>query len=461
MKIAITGASGFVGGALIQQLAKTKHNCIALSRSPIADLPQNVEWRNCELFSARSTMEALKDADVVFYLVHSMLPSSRLFQGDFRDTDLLIADNIARSCQENKINQIIYLGGIVPEGHISEHLESRQEVEGVLEATGIPTTVFRAGMVVGEGGSSFEILKTLVLRLPVMVLPKWTRSKTQVIHIKDVATVLSSAIGNSKFYHKIIDLVNGDKLTYEDLLRTTAKGLGLKRFFFSVPIQSVGFSKLWVTIFGNSNYSLVSPLVDSLLCDLPQPEPDILFRDSISYPRYLQMLESMSNEQKMTVSPKKTVKTVHKKSVRSIQRLPGLENLNAEYISREYMKWLPQKFRSLVRVEVDETTGIIDFKLALIGKPILKLKYILDRQNADGQEFRIIGGLLSKTTDTGWLEFRQIQKKRYTLTAIHEFVPSLPWYIYILTQAIMHKYVMNSFGRYLKKKYSETSSSQA
>ncbi len=129
MKIAITGASGFVGQNLIQRLSLTKHKIIALSRLPISNLPKNAEWKQCELFSTTSTMNALKDADVVFYLVHSMMPSSRLFQGDFHDTDLLIADNIARSCIQNKVQQIVYLGGIVPQGFISKHLQSRQEVE--------------------------------------------------------------------------------------------------------------------------------------------------------------------------------------------------------------------------------------------------------------------------------------------------------------------------------------------
>lgn len=451
MKIAITGASGFVGKALIQSLAQSEHSVVALSRSSIPDLPKNAEWRHCELFSSRSTGEALRDADIVFYLVHSMLPSSRLFQGDFRDTDLLIADNIAKACENAQVQHIIYLGGIVPEGHISEHLESRQEVEGVLQATGIPTTVFRAGMVVGSGGSSFEILKTLVLRLPAMVLPHWTESKTQAIHIEDVVRVFMDSINNPKYRNRVLDLVNGEKLIYKDLLTQTAKGFGLKRFFLPVPIRSTGFSKLWVTIFGNSNYSLVSPLIDSLLCDLPQPEPSSIYKDKIHYKSYLEMIKDIPMEDRKNVQTKRKIKTSHRKSVRSIQRLPSLENVNSDWISREYMRWLPKKFRSLIRVKIDESTGIVEFKILFLPKPILVLQYIPGKYEEDRQKFHIIGGILSKTTDTGWLEFRQVQNKRYTLTAIHEFVPSLPWYIYINSQAILHKYVMHSFGRYLAR----------
>ncbi|MCC5816441.1 MAG: NAD(P)H-binding protein [Leptospira sp.] len=451
MKIAITGASGFVGQKLLEKLSDTKHSLIALSRSPIKNLPNNAEWRPCELFSSQSTMEALKGADVVFYLVHSMLPSSRLFQGEFRDTDLLIADNLSRSCKENKVKQIIYLGGVVPEGRISEHLESRMEVEGVLQATGIPVTVFRSGMIVGGGGSSFEILKSLVVNLPVMILPKWTKSQTQAIHIEDVSSVLVDSINNKPYLNKTFDLVNGEKLTYQGLMELTAKGFKLKRYFIPVAIKSAGFSKLWVTFFGKSHYNLVSPLIDSLLCDLPHKEPNPIFSKLIRFKSYLSMVEDNFNLEGLKVQSRPKRKVIHKKSVRSIQRLTKLEHKNSDWIAKEYMTWLTKKFRSLIRVVIQEETGFVEFRFFLIPKPILILQYIAGDFDEDRQKFHIVGGLLSKTKDTGWLEFRQVQNKKYTLTAIHEFVPSLPWYIYVNTQAIVHKKVMESFGRHLNK----------
>ncbi len=451
MNLAIAGGSGFIGKALIKALSDSKHRVYALSRSLIEGLPSNAEWRYCELFSTKSTNNAIQKIDVLFYLVHSMLPSSRLFQGDFRDTDLLIADNISRACKRNHVRQIIYLGGIVPEGHISEHLESRREVEGVLQSTGIPVTVFRAGMVAGVGGSSFEILKNLTLRLPVMILPSWTQSKTQVIHIQDVVRVLLDSVLNPKYMNRTIDLVNGESLNYEDLLRITARELKKKRIFIPVSVRSTGFSKLWVTLFSNSNYSLVSPLIDSLLCDLPQPEPDPVYRHHIHYQTFSSMLHSFPQQELHSVFPRRKRKVLHRKSVRSIQRLPAIPNQNSDWIGREYMRWLPKKFRSLIRVTSSEDTGLVEFRIAFLRKPILILKYIPGDFEDDRQKFHIVGGLLSKTTDTGWLEFRQVQNKKYTLAAIHEFVPSLPWVLYINTQAILHKIVMNSFGRYLQK----------
>lgn len=448
MKIAITGASGFIGQKLIQTLANTEHNVLALSRSPIVSLPSNAEWRYCELFSTQSTLEALEGIDFVFYLVHSMLPSSRLFQGDFHDTDLLIADNIAKACIANKVKKIVYLGGIIPEGFISQHLQSREEVEGVLKATEIDVTVFRSGMIVGEGGSSFEILRSLMLRLPMMILPKWTKRKTQAIHLDDVVRTLQESIQNTAYSNQTIDLVNGESLCYEDLMRKMAKALKLRRIMIPVPINSTGFSKLWVTWFGKSHYSLVSPLIDSLACDLPQVQPNALIAKNIKFKTFDQMLTSVLSS---SFQPKEKTKrsTIHKKNVRSIQRLPSLPAKDSDWIAREYMNWLPKVFKSVIKVDVDKESHKVGFRLFFMKRPLLLLQFIEGKYDEDRQKFHLVGGILTSTNDTGWLEFRQIQNKKYTLTAIHEFVPSLPWYIYVISQAPMHRMVMNAFGRHL------------
>jgi uncharacterized protein YbjT (DUF2867 family) len=160
-RVAIAGASGFVGSHLVPAL-REQFDVIALARQP-RDTVDGVAWRACDLFSTSSTRAALEGVDVAIYLVHSMMPSSRLFQGSFHDTDLLLADNFVRACLHHGVKQIIYLGGLVPEeGFVSQHLQSRHEVEEVLQLSGIPVTALRAGMVVGAGGSSFEILSSLV-----------------------------------------------------------------------------------------------------------------------------------------------------------------------------------------------------------------------------------------------------------------------------------------------------------
>lgn len=282
LRITIAGASGFVGASVLKRVPEA-WLIHALSRGK-GRANGMIDWRKTDLFSLQSSVEALKETDVAVYLVHSMLPSTRLFQGSFADADLLIADNFASACVKNGVKQIIYLGGLVPDANISKHLASRREVEEVFKATGIPCTILRAGMVAGCGGSSFEILRSLVTNLPAMVLPQWTQVSTQVIYIDDLVRVLLASVMKRDFFDKTINVVNGEKLNYECLIRTTCGALGKKRFLLRVPIRSTAFSKLWVSLFSNANYELVAPLIDSLLCELPQKRPADLIAGMIQYP---------------------------------------------------------------------------------------------------------------------------------------------------------------------------------
>jgi len=447
-KIAIAGASGFVGKNLIS-LLKDRHSVRALGRSMPGSSEKGVEWKKTDLFSVSSTIEALKDTDVAIYLVHSMMPSSKLFQGNFHDTDLLLADNFANACKENGVKQIIYLGGLVPEGYISPHLQSRKEVESVLKSTGVPVTALRAGMVVGPGGSSFEILRSLVRKLPVMVLPKWTQSDTQAIFIDDVVGVIAEAVQNENFLGKTLDLVNGENLTYELILKKTAGVLGVKRYMFPVPIASTGFSKLWVQIFGNSTHELVSPLIDSLLCNLPQLQPPGEIAPLIRYKQFEGMIRETLKRDKGPVPARPKRHMVHQDSVRSIQRLPAVRQ-DSHWIAMEYMKWLPTFFPAILKVATFSDSRKIEISLSFFRKPLLVLQYVSGALAQSREKFHIVGGILTKTTHTGWLEFRQIDNKKYTLSAIHEFIPRLPWMIYIWTQAPLHRLVMRAFGKHLK-----------
>lgn len=455
MKIAVTGASGFVGARLIEALGTGHHEVIALSRNRIRDLPPSAHWKAADLFSAQSTADALSGAEIAVYLVHSMMPSTRLFQGDFHDTDLLLADNFGRGCRENGIQRIIYLGGLIPTGHVSSHLESRREVGDVLRATGIPVTELRAGMIVGPGGSSFEILRSLVERLPMMILPEWTQRNTQAVFIDDMVRVLTAAVLDPAYSGRALDIVNGESLTYETLLRQMASTLGLHRLMLPVPIRSTAFSKRWVTWFGGADYELVSPLIDSLLCDLPAASPDPLFRHLIQFDTFSRMAtETLSRPARPTTPKLERIRDQRRKganSVRSIQRLPSLPEKDCSWISMEYMNWLPVLFKTWIRVESDSKTGVVRFVTAPFSVPLLELQYVETRGDEHRKKFHIIGGILSRTSDTGWLEFRQIQHRRYTLAAIHEFVPSLPWFLYRVTQALLHRWVMYRFGVHLQR----------
>jgi uncharacterized protein YbjT (DUF2867 family) len=447
--VAIAGATGFVGSHLIPTLTDVAR-VVALARTPRANDAQ-VEWRSCDLFSSTSTRAALEGVDVVVYLVHSMMPSARLFQGTFHDTDLLLADNVARAAAQCGVQRIIYLGGLAPAaGFVSAHLQSRLEVEEVLASSGVPVTCLRAGMVVGPGGTSFEILRALVERLPWMILPAWTRRAGAVVFLDDIVAVLRGAITDPAFTGRTFDVVTGEPLTYETLLRLTAEALGRRRLMIPVPITSTGFSKRWVQLFSGASYELVAPLIDSLQCDLPQHPPAPEIAPYIRYRTFAQMLaETLRRTPAVAQVPPPRTRPARASTVQSIQRLPSLPHLDARVISNEYMSWLPHFLRAFLRVARDPGTQRITFSFALLPWPLLVLEFVDQGPERLRDKFHIVGGVLTRTTTTGWFEFRQVANRRFTLASIHGFVPALPWAVYVCTQAPIHAWVMRRFGRHL------------
>lgn len=448
--LVVAGASGFVGSQLIETLKKN-YKIIALTRFPRQSTDPQVQWRTCDLYSMGSTFQAVKGASRAIYLVHSMLPQDRLFQASFSDTDLLIADNFIHACQSNGIQQIVYLGGLVPKGYVSPHLKSRLEVEELFQASGIPYTLLRAGMIVGVGGSSFEILVNLVRHLKGMILPNWTNRITQSLYIEDLVSVVKNSLEDPQFQNKIFDVCTGENIRYKDLIAQCSEFLGLKRYLIPVPIESKDFSKLWVSLFGKTNYSLVSPLVDSLLCDLPIEKVDPLIKSLVKVKTFKEMLS------KTLVNPKAPSRTYtnlpHDKrtanTVRSIQRLPSTQNKKAFEISKAYFEWLPKHLRFFLNVKTEG--DLLKFFIMGIPAPLLILKMVQDEFVGERHKFLIVGGLLVAQESKGWLEFRVLNHGKFVLAAIHEFVPQLPWYLYTMSQAKVHLWVMNEFSEFLKK----------
>ena len=193
VRIAIAGGSGFAGKALAAELMRRGHSVRILARS-VADSGegQQLETRQCDVFSLKQVENSLQGCSIAVYLIHSMMPNNRLTQGTFQDLDLIVADNFARACRKRGIDRIVYIGGIVPAGELSQHLKSRLEVEQTLAAYGTPLVALRAGLVIGAGGSSYRILARLVKPLPVMVCPAWTRSRSNPVSLADATAALAA-----------------------------------------------------------------------------------------------------------------------------------------------------------------------------------------------------------------------------------------------------------------------------
>jgi len=449
--VVIAGATGFIGRWFIERFHQD-YRIVALSRSEMLPEPgyDQAEWRQVELYSLSSTEAALTGADYAIYLVHSMMPTTRLHQGNFEDTDLLLADNFGRAAKANGVKQILFMGGLLPEhqsiDELSRHLRSRWEVEQTLGAAGVPVTALRAGIIVGAEGSSFKMIRKLVERLPVMICPTWCQSATQPVELDDALKMMNHCLGNEEVYNGAFDIGGPRPTTYMDMIKTVADLLGKKRIIRKVSFFSPGFSTYWVSLFTDTSKELVAPLVESLRHDLvaiPNPVLDV-FPDRKDFRTAAR--RALFGKEKLTPLPKRKEEKKEKNTVRSVQRLPNPHGHTATYVARIYQRWLPIFFRTLLSVDSDGDVSTFSFG----GTPLLQLQFISDRSDDDRQLFYITGGRLVRRRDYGWLEFRRVLDGKYVISAIHEFVPALPWYVYVLTQANAHAVVMDRFGKYLK-----------
>ena len=452
LTIAIAGASGFIGRALCERLA-TENTVVALSRTA-APSAGGIERRRCDLFSLLDCEVALAGADVAVYLVHSMMPSARLTQASFEDMDLILADNFARAAKRAGVTQIVYLGGIVPEsGALSPHLASRVEVEHALAAHGVPVTTLRASLVIGPEGSSFRILQRLVERLPVMALPRWTRSACQPIHVDDVVALLAGVCGADFARGETFDIGGPEVLSYAALIKRTAAALGRKPAFVEIPFFSPELSRLWVTLVTGTAHELVGPLVSSLRH--PMVARDLRLQERLALPG-LPLDEALRRA--MLPAPTAPARPPPRapivvSTVRSVQRLPLPEERDAVWAAAEYMTWLPRALWPFLWVTVDEA-GLVRFGLLGVGPPLLELAWSRERSLPDRTLLYVVGGLLARITEghRGRLEFRAVLGGDTLIAAIHEFVPNLPWPVYNATQALAHLWVMRAFGRHLARR---------
>jgi uncharacterized protein YbjT (DUF2867 family) len=465
-RVVIAGASGFVGRALIPRLAD-RYELVALSRAPPANaaVASGVRWERCELFSLRDTTRVLAGADYAVYLVHSMMPSARLTQASFADVDLLLADNFARGAASAGVRQIVYLGGLAaPDSRLSQHLESRLEVERALASQGVPVTAVRAGLVVGAGGSSFQILARLVQRLPVMLCPRWTATRTQPIALPDVAEALARAVGDPTLAGEVLEVGGPDVLTYRAMMQRTAALTGRRPLLLPVPFFTPGLSRLWVTLVTGTPRALVAPLVQSLRHPMVAARADLprlLGRPGLDFDS---AVRRALDDEAATPAAKREVQTLDLarerrrlragRTVRSIQRLPLPPGRDAAWAAREYARWLPRLFGPAIRVDVDDA-GSCRFTLRPFGPLLLHLRLEPERSARDRQLFTIAGGALVRRprdgAQPGRLEFREVLGGRFLLAAVHDYSPSLPWFVYAATQALVHQEVMRRFGRHLER----------
>lgn len=265
MKILVTGATGYIGKRLIPLMVNSGHQVVCTVRDQLrADKTYQeedlIEVVEADFLKPETLQNIPNDIDVAYYLIHSMSNSSK----NFESLEARCAINFKTYLETTQVKQVIYLSGITNENNLSKHLKSRKHVEDILQSHAYALTVFKAGIIVGSGSSSFEIIRDLVEKLPFMIAPKWLHTKTQPLSVRDVLAFLHRSAGREDLYNQSYDVFGPEILTYKQMLLQFAEVRGLKRYILTVPVMTPKLSSYWLYFVTSTSYKLAISLVDSM-----------------------------------------------------------------------------------------------------------------------------------------------------------------------------------------------------
>ncbi|WP_342023200.1 SDR family oxidoreductase [Arthrobacter citreus] len=274
-RVLVTGATGYIGGRLVPLLIQDGHKVRVLVRSPekLNDVPwhDDVEIVQGDLTDKDSVAGAMADTDTVYFLVHSMA-SGKGFAAQEED----IANIVAQAAEEAGVSRIVYLGGLHPEGELSPHMRSRTEVGRILLEGKVPAVVYQAGVVIGSGSASFEMIRHLTETLPVMPAPSWVRRRIEPIAIRDVLHYLVRAVDLPADINRTFDIGSREVLTYAEIMNGYAEEAGLpRRRIYALPLPAPRLAGMWVALVTPIPRSMSLPLVESLQHDAVAKEHDI------------------------------------------------------------------------------------------------------------------------------------------------------------------------------------------
>ncbi len=305
MKILLTGANGYIGMRLLPQLIEAGHQVICAVRdasrlSVDKETRSQIEIVEVDFLDDVDTINFPTDIDAAYYLIHSMSASTN----DFDEQEALSAENFNKYMSHANVNQVIYLSGIVNEENLSKHLWSRKNVEETLYKGDYYLTVLRAAIIVGSGSSSFEIIRDLCEKLPIMVTPSWVKTRTQPIAVRDVLTYLTGVLGNEQCYDDSFDIGGPDILTYKTMMQEYANIRNLSLTIIDTPFLSPKISSYWLYFVTSTSYKLALNLVDSMKIEVITNDTrlqEMLSIDPVSYKKAIK-LAFVKIEQNQVVS---------------------------------------------------------------------------------------------------------------------------------------------------------------
>lgn len=286
----VTGVTGYIGGRLVPELLKRGYRVRVLSRDASRlqgrSWHEHVEVVEGDVLDPSTLPAAMQNVDIAYYLIHSM---SNEDDSDFHDRDLRAAHNFGKEANRQNLSQIVYLGGLGdPEDNLSKHLKSRHETGQALRQHNVPVTELRAAVVVGSGSMSFEMIRYLTERVPIMICPSWVYSKIQPIAIRDILKYLLAAIEKKEAMAETIEVGGRSVITYAEMMQIYAQIKGLKRVLLPVPVLSPNLSSHWVHWVTPVNAALAQPLIEGL-------KNDVIVRDEKAH-RIFPEIEPISYE---------------------------------------------------------------------------------------------------------------------------------------------------------------------
>lgn len=294
MKVLITSANGYIGTRLLPVLLEKDHQVVCMVRDrqhfmENSDFGDKVNIITGNLLKEESITAIPQDIDAAYYLGHSITVNK-----EFAPLEALSAHNFVQALNKTHCKQIIFLGGIVNDANLSEHLQSRQHIEDILREAKAALTILRTAIVIGLGNAWFDIIRDLVEKLPVILAPPWVKTRCQPIAIYDVLGYLEGVLLNEKAYDKIFDIGGPDILSFKDMILTYAKIHKLKRSIVILPFVSSKISSYWLQFIASTRYSLAQSLVESMknetICK-DNSINEVVPRKCLTYKEALNLLE--------------------------------------------------------------------------------------------------------------------------------------------------------------------------
>ena len=465
MKILLTGVTGYIAQRLLPVLLENGHEVVCCVRDKNRFnnknyLTSNISVIEADFLNEDSLQQIPTDIDVAYYLIHSMSTLS----GDFESMEEKCANNFKNRINQTNAKQVIYLSGISNADKLSKHLSSRKNVETVLSGSNFALTTLKAGIIIGSGSASFEIIRDLVEKLPFMITPRWLQTKCQPIAIRNVVEFLIGVIAKKETYNQSYDIGGPDILSYKEMLLHFANIRGLKRRIVIVPVMTPKISSYWLYFVTSTSYALAKNLVNSMKIEVicqPNNLAELLDIKLIDYDRSIQLafdkieqnhvLSSWKDAQTSTIFSQGSSKLIEVpingcfKDVRSIKVENSEASLEKIWAIGGKSGWYYVSWLWEIRGFIDQIFGGVGMRrgrrnnIELVSGDALDFWRVL---LADKEEKRLLLYAEMKLPGEAWLEFKIDKNNILTQTATFRplgLLGRLYWYSVLPLHGIIFK----------------------